>query len=94
MWLLLIVLVLQALTVAIAMLVVSSGPLGGPVGWLTWLRVLAGIGLPIGVTVLAMLASRAASLQASTGLLYIGLALVAAGSIAGTSITYLTGVPV
>ena len=32
--------------------------------------------------------------QASTGLLYIGLALVMAGSIAGASITYLTGVPV
>ena len=35
-----------------------------------------------------------ASLQASTGLLYIGLALVMAGSIAGASLTYLTGVPV
>jgi hypothetical protein len=93
-WLLLIVLLLQALTFAIAMLVVSSGPLAGPIGWLTLLRVLAGIGLPIGITMLAMLASRAASLQASTGLLYIGLALVAAGSIAGASITYLTGVPV
>jgi hypothetical protein len=43
---------------------------------------------------LAWLASRAASLQASTGLLYIGLALVMAGSIAGPSIAYLTGVPV
>jgi len=36
----------------------------------------------------------AASLQASTGLLYIGLALIIAGSIAGPSIAYLTGVPV
>ena len=34
------------------------------------------------------------SLQASTGLLYIGLALVMAGSIAGASLAYLTGVPV
>ena len=39
-------------------------------------------------------ASRAASLQASTGLLYVGLALVMAGSIAGASLAYLTGVPV
>jgi len=94
MWLLLIVLLLQVLTFAIAILAISSGPLAGPIGWLTWLRVLVGIGLPIVITVLAMLASRAASLQASTGLLYIGLAFVAAGSIAGASITYLTGVPV
>ena len=94
MWLLLIVLLLQVIAFMIAILVVSAGPLAGPIGWLTWLRVLAGIGLPIVITVLAMLASRAASLQASTGLLYIGLALVAAGSIAGASITYLTGVPV
>ena len=43
---------------------------------------------------LAILASRAASLQASTGLLYIGLALIMAGSIAGASLSYLTGVPV
>jgi hypothetical protein len=50
--------------------------------------------LPIVATVLAILASSSASLQASTGLLYIGLALVMAGSIAGASITYLTGVPV
>jgi hypothetical protein len=53
-----------------------------------------GIVLPIGITVLALLATRAASLQASTGLLYIGLAFIIAGSIAGASITYLTGVPV
>ena len=63
-------------------------------GWLTWLRLVVGTLLPIGIAVLAILASRAASLQASTGLLYIALALVMAGSIAGASITYLTGVPV
>jgi len=63
-------------------------------GWLTWLRLVVGVLLPIGIAFLAILASRAASLQASTGLLYIGLALVMAGSIAGASITYLTGVPV
>ncbi len=63
----------------------SSGPmpLEGGIAWLTWLRLGVGILLPIVVTVLALLASRAASLQASTGLLYIGLALVMAGSIAG-----------
>jgi hypothetical protein len=94
MWLLLASLTLQALLFVVAVTAVSSGPLGGPIGWLTWLRLVAGILLPIGVTVLALLASRAASLQASTGLLYIGLALVMAGSIAGASLAYLTGVPV
>jgi hypothetical protein len=87
-------LALQAIVFAAAMLAVSSGPLGGPIGWLTWLRVLVGIALPIGITVLAYLATRATSLQASTGLLYIGLAFVMAGSIAAASITYLTGIPV
>jgi hypothetical protein len=94
MWLLLATLGLQALLFVVAVTAVSSGPLGGPIGWLTWLRLVAGILLPIGITVLALLASRAASLQASTGLLYIGLALVMAGSIAGASLAYLTGVPV
>jgi hypothetical protein len=94
MWLLIGALAVQAGAFAVALLVVGSEPLGGPLGWLTWLRLGAGILLPIVTTVLAILASRAASLQASTGLLYIGLALVMAGSIAGFSITYLTGVPV
>jgi hypothetical protein len=94
MWLLLAALVLQAVAFGVAVLTVSSGPLGGPIGWLTWLRLAVGIVLPIGITVLAMLASRAPSLQASTGLLYIGLAFVMAGSIAAASITYITGVPV
>ena len=93
MWLLIGSLVLQALTFALAV-VASSGPLGGPIGWLTWLRLVVGILLPLGITVLALLASRAASLQASTGLLYIGLALVMAGSIAGASLSFYTGVPV
>ena len=94
MWLLLAALAGQAVLFAVAILAVSSGPLGGPIGWLTWLRLVAGILLPIGITILAVLASRASSLQASTGLLYIGLALVMAGSIAGVSLAYLTGVPV
>jgi len=93
-WLLVAALVLQGVAFGIAVVAVSSGPLGGPIGWLTWLRLGIGILLPIGVAVLAILASRAASLQASTGLLYVSLALVMAGSIAGASITFLTGVPV
>ena len=93
MWLLAGCLVLQAVFFGFA---VAGGPeaLDGGLGMLTWLRLGVGILLPIVATVLAILASSAASLQASTGLLYIGLALVMAGSIAGASITYLTGVPV
>jgi hypothetical protein len=94
MWLLVAALALQALAFGAAVVLVGSGPLGGPIGWLTWLRFAVGILLPMGVAMLAVLASRAASLQASTGLLYVSLALVMAGSIAGASITYLTGVPV
>ena len=94
MWILLVALVLQGVAFAAAVGFVGTEPLEGDIGWLTWLRVGVGILLPIVVAILAMLASRAASLQASTGLLYIGLALIMAGSIAGASLTYLTGVPV
>lgn len=94
MWLLIGALLVEGLVTALSLTFVSSGPLSGPIGWLTWLRLVVGIALPVVIAVLAILASRAASLQASTGLLYIGLAFVMAGSIAGASITYLTGVPV
>ena len=94
MWLLVASLLLQGLAFAVALLAVGTDALRDGIGWLTWLRLAAGVLLPIVVTVLALLASRAASLQASTGLLYIGLALVMAGSIAGASISYLTGIPV
>ena len=94
MWLLLAALAVQGLAFAVAVLTTDADPLADPIAPLIWLRLAVGILLPIGITVLAMLASRAASLQASTGLLYIGLAFIMAGSIAGASITYLTGVPV
>ena len=94
MWLLIGALVLQGLAFVLAIALVGTDPLEGDIGWLSWLRLGVGIVLPIGVGGLAILASRASSLQASTGLLYIGLALIMAGSIAGASLTYLTGVPV
>jgi len=94
MWLALGGLVGQGVLFAVAVLTVPGDAIGGPMTPITWLRLGAGTGLPIVATVLALLATRAASLQASTGLLYIGLALVMAGSIAGASIAYLTGVPV
>jgi hypothetical protein len=94
MWLLLAALVAQGVLFGAAIAVVGSEPIEGGIAWISWLRLGAGTLLPIAVAVLAILASRAASLQASTGLLYIGLALVMAGSIAGASLSYLTGVPV
>jgi hypothetical protein len=94
MWLLIACLVLQTLLFGTALAMLGTDALVDGMGWLTWLRLAVGIVLPIVITVLAILASRAASLQASTGLLYIGLALIMAGSIAGASISYLTGVPV
>jgi hypothetical protein len=93
-WLLIGALVVQALAFGVAVTTVPGDALSGPMGWLTWLRLAVGTLLPIGIAILAILASRGASLQASTGLLYIGLALVMAGGIAGASITYLTGVPI
>jgi hypothetical protein len=94
MWLLIAALCLQGVAFVLALLLVGRAPIDGGLAWLTWLRLGVGILLPLVATALAILASRAASLQASTGLLYIGLALVMAGSIAGASLSYLTGVPV
>lgn len=94
MWLLIVSLGAQALAWALAIVAIGSEPLAGGMGPLAILRLVVGILLPIAIAVLALLASRAASLQAATGLLYVGLALVMAGSIAGASIAYLTGVPV
>jgi hypothetical protein len=94
MWLLILTLGVQAIAFGIAILNGGTEALEGGIGALTWLRLGVGIILPIAATILAILASNAASLQAATGLLYIGLALIMAGSIAGASITYLTGVPV
>lgn len=90
---LVVTLVLQGVGFSIAV-AIGGAELTGGLAVLTWMRLGVGILLPIVATILAILASNAASLQASTGLLYIGLALVMAGSIAGASLTYLTGVPV
>ena len=94
MWLLIGALVLQGIAFGAALALVGTEPIDGGMAWLTWLRLGVGILLPLVATGLAIAASRAASLQASTGLLYIGLALIMAGSIAGASLSYLTGVPV
>ncbi|MEO8246462.1 MAG: hypothetical protein ABI622_05000, partial [Chloroflexota bacterium] len=60
MWLHVVALVLQAVAVALALVLVGTDPLRGDIAWLTWLRLGVGILLPIGITGLAYLASRAA----------------------------------
>ena len=92
-WLLMGTLVLQGGLVGWSLLA-NGGLLGWSWGWLLGLRLLVGIGLPLGIAILALLATRSASLQATTGLLYIGLAMVMAGTIGGASLSYLTGVAV
>ena len=87
-------LVVQGLLVAWSIVVADGAQLDGGLAWLTWLRFGVGIASPIGIAILALLATRAASLQATTGLLYIGLAMVMAGTIGGASLSYLSGSPV
>ena len=65
-WLLIGALLVEGLVTALSLTLVSSGPLSGPIGWITWLRLVVGIGLPVVIAGLAIAASRAASLQAST----------------------------
>ena len=75
-------------------LVVSGADLTGDTTWLIGLRFGVGIALPLAISIAALLATNAASLQATTGLLYIGLAMVMAGTIGAASLSYLGGTPV
>ncbi|MGH2488204.1 MAG: hypothetical protein ACRDFR_01115 [Candidatus Limnocylindria bacterium] len=93
-WVLIGALVVQGLLAALALALSSGELLSGNLAWLTALRFGVGIALPIAVAVLALLASRATSLQATTGLLYVGLAMVMAGTIGAASLSYLSGSPV
>jgi hypothetical protein len=93
-WLVIGALAVQGLLAAMAVATSSGELLSDGLAWLTVLRFGVGIALPIGVAVLALLASRATSLQATTGLLYIGLAMVMAGTIGAASLSYLSGSPV
>ena len=75
-------------------MVVSDGAIADDATWLVGLRFAVGIVLPLAVSIAALLATRATSLQATTGLLYIGLAMVMAGTIGAASPSYLAGTPV
>ena len=89
---LLVALILQGVAFGVA-LAGADPEAWSHVAWLVWLRLIVGILLPMGITVLAWMATRAASLQASTGLLYVALAFVITGTIGGASLTFWTGVP-
>jgi hypothetical protein len=86
-------LVVQGLLAAWAV-VVGTLPGTETTVWLIGLRFVVGIILPLAISIAALAATRATSLQATTGLLYIGLAMVMAGTIGAASLSYLAGTPV
>ena len=86
-WLLIGALVVQGLLVAWSV-VISWGVIE-PVAWLTGLRFFVGVAFPLAIAVLALRATTAPSMQSTTGLLYVGLAAVMAGTIGAASLVYL-----
>jgi hypothetical protein len=77
----------QGMLVAWSLVVAETGI--EPIAWLTGLRFLIGIVFPLVIAVLALRATTAVSMQATTGLLYVGLAAVMVGTIGGVSMVYL-----
>jgi hypothetical protein len=86
-WVLIGALVLQGLLVAWSV-VIAWGVIE-PVAWLTGLRFFVGVVFPLAIAILALRATTAPSMQSTTGLLYIGLAAVMAGTIGAASLVYL-----
>jgi hypothetical protein len=68
---------------------VAGGGLVEQTAWLTGLRFFVGVAFPLAIAVLALKATDATSMQSTTGLLYIGLAAVMAGTIGAASLVYL-----
>ena len=93
-WILIVALVVQGMLAAWSVVIGDGAQLENGLAWITGLRFAVGVVLPLAVAILALLATRAASLQATTGLLYIGLAMVMAGTIGAASLSYLSGAPV
>ena len=75
--------------ISAALLASGGSPRVGDAAWLIALWLGVGIAFPVVVAVLALMATQATSLQATTGLLYIGLLFVIAGTIGGASMIYL-----
>lgn len=86
-WLLIGSLVVQGLLVGWSV-VIAWGVIE-PVAWLTGLRFFVGVVFPLAIAILALRATTAPSMQSTTGLLYIGLAAVMAGTIGAASLVYL-----
>jgi hypothetical protein len=86
-WLLIGALVTQGLLVAWS--VVTAWAVIEPTAWLTGLRFFVGVVFPLAVAILALRATDAPSMQSTTGLLYVGLAAVMAGTIGAVSLVYL-----
>jgi hypothetical protein len=86
-WLLIGALVVQGLLVSWSV-VIAWGVIE-PVAWLTGLRFFVGVVFPLLIAILALRATTAPSMQSTTGLLYIGLAAVIAGTIGAASLVYL-----
>lgn len=86
-WVLIGALVMQGLIVAWSV-VIAWGVIE-PVVWLTGLRFFVGVLFPLAIAILALRATTAPSMQSTTGLLYIGLAAVIAGTIGAASLVYL-----
>jgi len=86
-WLLIGALAAQGLLVAWSVVIGYSAM--EPVAWLTGLRFFVGVAFPLAIAILALRATDAPSMQSTTGLLYISLATVMAGTIGAASLVYL-----
>lgn len=62
---------------------------GGPVEWIYWLRLGAGIALPLALAVPIWRTARVQSMMSATGLLYVALGLALAGEIMGRALDFL-----
>lgn len=63
-------------------------PLGGPWAFFVWMRLLVGIGLPLAISWMAVRTARSRSMESATGLLYIDVGLIAAGTILAAGLAF------
>ena len=94
----LIVVLIQALLFAIALLVAVEAPLGGRRQQLSgdptfWLRIVIGFGLPLVFGWMAWTTARMRSMMAATGLLYLTTAAVLAAQVAARALMFDSGRP-
>jgi hypothetical protein len=68
------------------------GVLTGSVALFVWLRLVVSLGGPLVLSVMAERTARTRSMESATGLLYIDLAAILAGTIVASALAYSTGV--